>query len=265
MLHYNGRVKIVTYKIFKAVGDSTKPEKGNMLSKIITRCNEAGYFVEQSYFKGGDKLSYQVVRRYDTNYNVTEEDKVQSVLQYLTPGDTKPDSLSIEKDSFNYKLDGKGNKLEVKVLENGKPWYKDINRLDDKGNIIEQKEYVPWDTLNKIETYKYDAQGNIVERDWFHADSTLINKYIYTYNDKGDITGLITYKTDGSISSTEIRRFDEKGNKIVDSCGKSDGAIVYNSRYKFTEFDAAGNWIKEVYYANGKPESVTERVIEYYK
>ncbi len=265
VLHYNGKVKMITYNVYKAIGDSTKPEKGNLMSKMITRCNESGYFTEQSYFKGGEKLSYQVVRRYDTNFNIIGEERVQSVLQYLTPGDTKPDSLSINRDSFLIKLDDRGNKAEVKAYENGKPWYRDVNWFDEKGNLIEQKEYVPWDTLNKIETFKYDEKGNLVQKGWLHPDSSVINKYSYTYNDKGDFTNLITYKSDGTVSSKETRKYDDKGNKTQDSCVNNDGSVLYNSRYVFTAFDDKGNWIKEIYYDNNKPFSVTERFIEYYK
>jgi len=265
VLHYNGKVKVITYKVYRAITDSGKVRKANIVSKLLTRCDSAGYFVEQTYFKPNDKLTYQVLRIYDAGNNLMLEKRVQQIAEYLSPGDTKPDSLSIMRDTFAYKMDDNGNKTEIKVKENGKTWYRDVNQFDANGNVLETKEYYPWDTLNKIETYKYDSKGNMVEKNWLHPDSTLIYKYSYTFDDKGNITGIKTLKADGSASTNEVIKYDDKGNKTADSCAKNDGTLIYNSRFDFTAFDDKGNWIKEIYYSNNKPETITERVVEYYK
>jgi hypothetical protein len=263
-LHYYGKVKIITYKIYKAIDDSGKIKKGMLISKIVTHCDSAGYFVEQSNYKG-DKLIYQATHKYDSRNNLIEEDKAELAMQYLSPGDTKPDSLKLTRDSFAIKYDDKGNKAEVKVSENGKPWYRDVNVFDDNGNILEEKEYIPWDTLDKKETFKYDDKGNMLGKVAYHADSSIYAKYEYQYDDKGNIISLISYRGDGSISTKEIMKYDEKNNKTADSCNKRDGTVVYAWRYKFTAFDEQGNWINETTYAGGEPQTLVERTIEYYK
>jgi hypothetical protein len=263
-LHYKGMVKMVTYKIYKASDDSGKVKKENLISKVVTKCDSAGYFMEQSNYKGGDKLVYQVFRKYDSRHNVLKEERVQDVMQYMSPGDTKPDSLSITVDTFMYKFDAQGNKLEVNAKENGKPWYKDVNRFDSSGNMLKQKEYHS-DTLNKIATYKYDNLGRDTEMEWFHPDSTLIYKYIYKYDANGNILELKTMKKGDTLQWKYVMTYDSAGNKTSDINYNRDNSVNWDWRYKFTKLDAKGNWIEQVFYDSGKPSTITERTIEYYK
>jgi len=264
-LHYKGRVKVVVYKIYHAMEDSGKVKKGGIISKVITKCDSNGYFVQQSNYKGGEKLIYEVVHTYDKDHNLISEMKTEDVMQYLSQDNSKPDSLNTVVDSFNYKLDEKGNKRVVKVKENGKPWYRDVNMFDDKGNVILSKEYVPWDTLNKTEKYKYDDKGNLVEKAAFRADSSLFIRYTYKYDDASNLVEVVTYNGMDSIRTKETMKYDDKGNKTLDVSVKGDGTSQFDWHYEFTDFDKTGNWIRELTYSSGKPQSVVERLIEYYK
>ncbi len=264
-LHYNGKVKTVIYKIYKAIGDSGKVEKGSLISKVVTECNSAGYFVQQRNYRGEDKLVYQVIRQYDASNNLIKENEAEQAMQYMAPENTMPDSFAITKDSLLLTLDEKGNKAEVRVIENGKPQYRDVNTFDAKGNMIEQKEYAPWDTLNKRETCHYDGNGNLIEKVDFRPNGSMYLRYSYQYDDRNNIIELVTYQNDGKISTKETMKYDEKGNKVADVCSKSDGTIVYDWQYEFTAFDKEGNWIREITDAGGKPQTVVERMIEYYQ
>ncbi len=152
-LHYKGKVKTIAYKVFRAVDktagkDSGKIENGSLISKVESQCNPEGYFVEQITYKN-DKLYYKVERKYDSLGNAIEETEYKQAVIYLTPGNTKNDSISVTHITYVYKYDDKGNKIEMKAMQDGKQWFRDENIFDEHGNLIHLEEFIPWDTLNK--------------------------------------------------------------------------------------------------------------------
>ncbi len=264
-LHYNGKVKSVAYKIYRAKGDSgTKGEKEMVVSKVITMCNNNGYFVGQDNFKNGERLNYRVMRKYDTNNNLVTETRMETVVVNLSQGDMKGDSMKMEKDTFAYKFDNNGNKIEMKVSRNKKPSYRDVNTFDANGNITYQEEYVPWDTLYKKESYKYDKDGNVIEKISRHPDTSKYVSYSYKYDAKGNMIECFSKESKSDRSSTETIKYDDKGNIIEDVNKDNTGYVFWNWRYEFSEFDKNGNWTKETSYSNNKPQAITERQIDYY-
>lgn len=265
-LHYKGKVKSIEYKVYKAEQDSTgKITKRNLISKIQSLCDAKGYFIEKSSYKG-DKLSYRMDRKYDSSGRTLEETQTQQAMIYLAQGGAKDDSFSVDHTIYTFKLDANGNETELKTTQNNKPWYRDENTYDDRGNLIQMDEYVPWDTLNKKEYYKYDSKNNLTEKKGFMANGKFFFKYTYSYNDLGDIIELKTYlKSDTTLDSREEMKYDDKGNKTDDTRFMTDGTKNFDWKYEFTEFDKEGNWVKEISYSEGKPQAITERVIEYYK
>ncbi len=81
----------------------------------------------------------------------------------------------------------------------------------------------------------------------------------------GEITALTSYKKDGTVDANETMKYDENGNKTGDSKVLADGGKGFDWKYEFKEFDKQGNWVKEISYSSGKPQAITERMIEYYK
>jgi hypothetical protein len=264
-LHYKGKVKSIEYKVYKAVQDSTgKVAKRNLISKIQSLCDQRGYFVEKSSYKG-EKLSYRMDRKYDSAGRTLEETEMKQAMVYLAPGGAKDDSFAVNHTIYTFKLDANGNETELKTTQNNKPWYRDVNTYDDRGNLIQMDEYVPWDTLNKKEYYKYDSKNNLTEKKGYKANGKMFFKYTYKYDGMGDITELLAYKGDSTLDMTEEMQYDDKGNKTTDTQTLPDGTKNFDWKYEFTEFDKEGNWVKETSYSEGKPQAITERVIEYYK
>lgn len=264
-LHYNGKVKMVTYKIYRAIDDSGKAKKGMIASKVVTMCNRNGYFVEQDNYKAGEQLNYRIIRRYDTtNNDLNEEDRMETVMVYLSQGNQKGDSVKLDKDIYTYKKDANGNNIEVKVSRNNKPAYKDVNTFDQKGNITYTEEYAPWDTLYKKEFFKYDEKGNMIEKMETGIDTANHIKYSYKYDDKGNVIECLSVEGKTGRSSKDIMKYDDKGNIIEDINTDNTGYVIWSWRYEFTDFDKNGNWTKEVSYSDKKPSAITERTIEYY-
>ena len=109
---------------------------------------------------------------------------------------------------------------------------------ESKYDLVEKFGEIEKGSLSDKFTYKYDEKGNMIEVNYYNADESLGDKYTYKYDEKGNKIESIRYNADGSL------RFK------------------HTSNY---EFDAMGNWIKKTSIPDGKPNLLTERVIEYYK
>ncbi len=263
-LHYKGKVKAVAYNVYKAIEKDGKIEKGTVVNKLQTNCNQDGYFVEQSTFKG-DKLYYRIIHRYDSTNTLIEQIRVQQAVVYMSQGNTRPDSMSESHVTYSYLRDKNGNKIETKVMHDGKQQYRDENKFDLRGNIIELNEYIPWDTLQRREVCKYDDKDNMIEKRGYLPNGKMIFKYTFQYNASGNMTEMDSYKADSTLELKEEMKYDDKGNKISDTRVMADGIKNFDWRFEFKEFDKEGNWIKEISYRDNKPEAITERLLEYYK
>lgn len=165
-----------------------------------------------------------------------------------------------------------------------------IFQFDRKGMRIYNKSSIKTD-------HKYDKMGNLIEIDWLKEDGTLDGKTILKYDEMGNNIEYYNYRSDGSLREKQTYKYDEKGNKIEDTDAYfsesktpdttgfdskytykydekgnmiekisycSSGNICSLTSYKYDEYDRTGNWIKKAEFKDGKLESVTERVIEYY-
>jgi hypothetical protein len=116
-----------------------------------------------------------------------------------------------------------------------------------KGNVsfVEKVTYAAEHKFGEIQngilkskyTYKYDEKGNNIEGNWYDSDGSLEYKYTFEH--------------------------DDKGNEIEMKDYNSDGSLDYKQTFDY-EYDKSDNWIKKVSFNNGKPETVKERLIEYY-
>lgn len=264
--NYKGQVKLVTSFTYYTIAKSGEIVKDSLNVKLVTKYNNEGFITEQSSYKH-DKLTYHRIQKYNSHNNIIEEISTGPALVCPKPGSViSSGDLETRHYTYAYKYDAKGNWLEEKATSNDKPWYRLERILDNKGNTVEEKTYQPGDTLNKIETFKYSQDGALIEKNWLHPDSTLIYKYTYKHDDKGNITKIGTYDSSDTLQWKEQMTYDERGNKIKDISTHKNSLDNWDWRYELTNFDAAGNWLKETFTDKGKPSwgSMEERTIEYY-
>ena len=88
-------------------------------------------------------------------------------------------------------------------------------------------------------------------------------KYTYKYGDNGNQIEQNLFNPDGSLSLKHTYKYDDNGNQTESNDYNSDGNLSLKYIYKY-EYDKAGNWIKKTSIRNNKPDSITERVIEYF-
>ena len=134
---------------------------------------------------------------------------------------------------------------------------------NEKGNKIEKNHYEFDGRLDYKVTYKYDENGNKIEKNDYDSDGSLDSKTTYKYDEKGNIIEINNYNSDGSLYSKHTYKYDEKGNIIEINNYNSDGRLKNTYTYKY-EYDKNNNWTQRIEYKNTIPNSITERIIEYY-
>jgi hypothetical protein len=161
-----------------------------------------------------------------------------------------------------YKVDDKGNRIEVDSYWGNKYSlkYKTLIKYNDKGLETENANYngkgKPGYKLVSI----YDDKGNETEHEFYICDS-LKSKSTWTYDEKGNQLVGRTYKKDGTLESSRWNKYDDKSN-LIESVTSGSSHKYYGNCYQ--NYDKEGNWLRDLYLADGKPGTITERVIEYY-
>lgn len=156
-----------------------------------------------------------------------------------------------------------GNLVSMRDLLKGS----DYKYVDGILTIIEEKD-------GKKTEYKI-KRNNLIGRIIKNESGETIYSYVVdgdnskktiTIVDKGETKkgeeiyedGKLVKFTEASNGLTSTVSYDKDGH--LSEIKNSDGTV---RTYKY-EFDAQGNWVKEVTYKNGKPEKITERSILYY-
>ncbi|MDP2335165.1 MAG: hypothetical protein Q8N05_01710 [Bacteroidota bacterium] len=178
-------------------------------------------------------------------------------------GEIQKDSLLSQ---FIYKFDRKGMRIYNKASDDAR--WKLV--YDDMHNLIELNSYNEDGSLDYKSIHEYDEMGNQIEGNIYRSDGSLIAKQTYKFDKKGykieeTYVNFSIYKTPGAGSGWKYTyKYDEKGNMIEKIWYYSSGNIGSITTYKYDEYDKTGNWIKKAEFKDGKLESVTERVFEYY-
>jgi hypothetical protein len=278
------QVKSVTDTIYKAVEKSGVLEKDNLLSTHNCLFNEMGFDLGEGYKKQG-KITSQFTCKYDSRNNLAEKeiykdeklsfretttyDEKNNPLEKITLKNSRnynsTDSLKKKDDHYTYKYDAAGNIIEISENIDGVLWVRFVNIYDGGVNIVKQNIYYPQKPAsNNIGFFKYDAQGNQVEKDCFNADSVLVYKFTDKYDAQGNHTESAIYRRGDTLQYKEMMTYDDRGNVTRVVTFRTESATDSDHSYEFKKFDSKGNWHEQVQYSNGKPETITERTIEYY-
>ena len=163
-----------------------------------------------------------------------------------------------------YKYDEKGNIIEHNTYDDGRLVFKDIYKYDEKGNKIEKNHYYYDGRLDYKTTYKYDEKGNNIEENIYDYDyDGYGSKYTYKYDEKGNNIEKNYYGSNGRLDYKNTYKYDEKGNNIEENTYYYDDRPIENYSYEY-EYDKNNNWTQKIQYRNTIPNSITERIIEYY-
>jgi hypothetical protein len=267
MMNLKGKVMSVTYLNYKTNRKTGEIYKDSLTMKSIAKFDEKGNKIEEYSYKNGTDLIFQHTSKYDDRNNVIEETLTEPGFLHPSASDsgkTKEGSVLV-KVTYENTYDAEGHITKLKVSQDGKPWYYDTYKYDEKGNRIEQKHYQPGDTLNKTENYKYDEKGNRIEQEWFNGQNEMAGKYVNAYNENSQLTETTFFNQQNKLDWKESKEYDEYGNKTKDINYGKDGKKTYETTIKYSDFDKTGNWQQCVYFNNeNESESGVLRTIDYY-
>jgi YD repeat-containing protein len=215
--------------------------------------------------------------------------KVSSYKEFITDAWGHPEAKA------TYKYDEQGNMTEQITYRKQafKTNFKDESKIEDKWtykydeqvNQTEVNRYKPDGTIDSKATYKYDAQGNMIEQITYGSNTKPLTsgwKQTYKYDEQGNqIEMKLSYDMNDYFNSKKIYNYDAQGNMIeqITYRNKRDEQDKHEIEdkwkldrkytYEYDEYDKNGNWTKRTEFRNTdpdqiKPESVTERVFEYY-
>jgi len=281
-----GNVKSITTYTYSVVGKNGNIEKDSLKAIDSTIFNRMGFLLEVRD-RRHDTLFPRWIRKYDEHDNLIEKDNYSGaklVMQELNRYDDKnnmieqtifehewkaPSDSIVKSDiHFTYKDSADCQIVESIADRKGKPWYSQKRVLNSNRDVISERIFYPWDTDKKyniqIGIYKYDALGNMLEKDCFDANNTLDFRFVHKYDGKGNEVEDLARRKDDSIQYRDVKTYDDSGNITGYTYYKHDGSINSEWHCKYQKFDATGNWVKQVSYKNGTPETITRRTVEYY-
>lgn len=223
--HLKGRVKTIKEIPYNAEEQDGKIIKITQGKPTIGRYDEYGNVVEESTIAFAD---YPLTVKYNNKYgdkNNLAETKVNI-----------SGSINMK---IGYEYDDKNRLISVKIYSENEsePYYQEVNKYNE-GRKIEEDLYSEGEFARKWR-YTYDKKGNKIEATAYTPDGVVDDKVVYQYDDKDNIVG--------------------EWNCYDDSCSNR----IYT--YKYTKYDAKGNWIERLEYFSEKLSSITEREIEYYQ
>ena len=220
-----------------------------VVSKTIYHFDDQGRPLSYTTHIGG-KLWRKEVFQFDKkgnhigikNFGKNEQLEYRDVYQLDATGRKKEERTYNSKDS----LTGKGLfwyfkedniSIEKWYGKNGvfRSWYE--YTFNDKGLLIQEKEYEEGGgPIGRI-LFTYDARGNLLERLKSVRNANNTTRYVYTYDENDNITSLKIY---------------DRNEKLLET-----------NTYGYL-YDAKGNWIEKLEYVDGVEKKMRKRAIYYY-
>ncbi len=203
------------------------------------------------------------------NFLVTEnlKGKVKTMTETFYPIEEKDGKFEQGKMWFKacYKVDEAGKKTEwVELNADSTVRWKAISKYGAGNREEECDGYKPDGSLDWKSVYKYDENGNKIEEEETNAGGVKNYKIVFVYNQQGVRTERYFYTADGALYSKSAYVFDNAGNLQEEDVYDKDGTLKTKTVSKYDNLDKAGNWLRQVQYANDNPAMVSEREISYY-
>ncbi|MCE2896258.1 MAG: hypothetical protein LW721_17635 [Flammeovirgaceae bacterium] len=117
--------------------------------------------------------------------------------------------------------------------------------------------------LVRQELNKYDNRGNRTESLEIDLNSGMKKLTHFNYNIRNDMTEMITLNASLMIESRITYAYDS-GHHLIKHSSYGVAGNHQESKDFLYEFDAAGQWIKQITFEKRKAVSITVRSIEYY-
>lgn len=268
-----GNVKILEEKNFDATEKFGEPVKLKLRDWTILTFDSSGNIIEEkSMYENGEIVSIKKFK-YNNKNKIIEETFVC--------GDRS--------DLAKYIYDKNGNNIELTYYTNGKIAIKNVNKFDERNNLIDHRLY-EYDgilrdkTLSKFNelnlefeteeysfngtscvftskrTNEYDENGNLIEEKNYDEKGNLEFIYKYVYDEKHNEIEKTLSKDNAVTKNT--RTLDKFGN-CIEGIEYSNEIPKKRFKNKFS-YDKKGNWNQRIHLNEDVVNSIVERKIEYH-
>jgi hypothetical protein len=164
-----------------------------------------------------------------------------------------------------YKFDDVGKPTEaLKYNDDSTFCYKALFTYREDGLLAGQKQYDIHDSLNLRIVYLYDEKGNKVAESSYWENGKLLNKYTYVYNGQGLEASRNFYNADSALVMRATYAYNDSGYKKEEHKYGDEDEKGWLTTYSYDAYDKQGNWVSRTTMVDGKPASITKRVITYY-
>ncbi len=242
-----GRVKSVTQCQYPVLRDG-RIDSFNTIIYVFRYQENGNQYEDDDYMHGslyGDhgRLGHKRLYKYDETGRQTE------VEEYLADGKLSQRVV--------YKYDEKGNRTErANYSAKGELWHRSVFGFDEKGNKTECSKYDARGELREHYTYRYDAKGNIVMEQ--HVVVTR------TKREEDDKQPFNAVNAERMMDYVKTYTYDDSGKLIGQLDNMSNFSTPFSVGYEYENYDAHGNWCRQVRIDNMKKTGITDRIIEYY-
>ena len=143
------------------------------------------------------------------------------------------------------------------------PFTRILSHYDDNGNERETRFYNLDGSLVEVLKYSYDGVGNKTHIYTFLPDNTLTDLEVIFYDPGGRVSERRDLAPDHSVEFIYLYGYNENGevDQLIIYEGLDRLFLVENYTY---EYDAMGNWIKQIKLTAKGRGSMEVRTIEYY-
>jgi antitoxin component YwqK of YwqJK toxin-antitoxin module len=169
---------------------------------------------------------------------------------------------------FGYARDSSGRETaSVAASDDGEFHYAEFSIYDQSGNVSEKL------FINDVTTDRsvFDVLGRIIYSAKYKRGQ-LLGELKHRYDNRGRLSELISYNPQGAMTGRRANQHDDAGKCVQATTEKFEAGQTskWTSTY---EYDATGNWIREVTWNEpgtsqetgaARNPTVQERVIEYY-
>lgn len=256
------------------LGFAQKPKTGWQTANLKGKVKSAGQIEYAPNDKGElEKRGQDFSAKFNTKGYITEME--------LAQGDKRTKLTMV--------FDERGFLSKILSLNSeGKPVIRNIQEVDDKGNVLVDKSFSE-DGMEGLKTvYTYDAngfttekveynlgtlgqktiyvndkKGNPIEEAVYNKRGKLSYKIVSKYDKKGKRTEAIAYNAKGEVMEHYTYKYDKRGNLIEEKSFAPEGEVNYTKVSSY-EYDKKKNWTKRTEHTNGTLSLVAEQFVEYY-
>lgn len=159
---------------------------------------------------------------------------IKAITEYVT--ETVNGKEITRKDSYKTFDKNANVTYSEEYFKDGKLKHKETNKLDSKGNILEESVYDAAESRAlKIykKVYKYDSEENKIEESEFDENGKLMKKTENTYNSSNEKVSETEYNSEGKINKKTSYTYDSKGLRATKTETDSNNQVISKRLYKY--------------------------------